>query len=117
LLRDALWHPRTDQAPDGNGLLIGKSLNDAVELGAGLKGGELFGHGKLLRSPPKVHLRSTTEAGVRAVLVGSAARSGSGYTSPIEQHWIEAIRRQADLEGLTYTQIVNEVFRQYFEKP
>jgi hypothetical protein len=43
------------------------------------------------------------------------ARSDSRYTSPVEQRWIDTIRRQADLDGLTYTQIVNEAFRQYFE--
>ena len=36
-------------------------------------------------------------------------------TFHVEQRWIEAIRRQADLDGFTYTQIVNEAFRQYFE--
>jgi len=32
-------------------------------------------------------------------------------TFHVEQRWIEAIRRQADLDGFTYTQIVNEAFR------
>jgi hypothetical protein len=32
-----------------------------------------------------------------------------------ERRWIDAIRRQVDLDGLTYTQIVNEAFRRYFE--
>jgi hypothetical protein len=36
-------------------------------------------------------------------------------TFHVERRWIEAIRRQADLDGFTYTQIVNEAFRQYFE--
>jgi len=34
----------------------------------------------------------------------------------VEKRWEEAIRRQADLDGLTYTQIGNEAFRQYFER-
>jgi hypothetical protein len=36
-------------------------------------------------SPLKVHLESTGRAGIGAVLVGTAARSGLGYTSPVEQ--------------------------------
>jgi transposase len=34
----------------------------------------------------------------------------------VEKRWEDAIRRQADLDGMTYTQIVNEAFRQYFER-
>lgn len=34
----------------------------------------------------------------------------------VEKRWEDAIRRKSDLDGLTYTQIVNEAFRQYFEK-
>jgi hypothetical protein len=34
----------------------------------------------------------------------------------VEKRWEDAIRRQADLDGMTYTQIVNEAFRQYFEQ-
>jgi hypothetical protein len=37
-------------------------------------------------------------------------------TFHVERRWIETIRRQADLDGLTITQIVNEAFRQYFER-
>jgi predicted nucleotide-binding protein len=33
----------------------------------------------------------------------------------VEKRWEDAIRRQSDLDGLTYTQIVNEAFRYYFE--
>ena len=33
----------------------------------------------------------------------------------VEKRWEEAIRRQSDLDGLTYTQIVNDAFRQYFD--
>ena len=43
-------------------------------------------------------------------------RKTARTTFHVEQRWIAAIRRQADLDGLTYTQIVNEAFRQYFER-
>ena len=43
------------------------------------------------------------------------SRQTERITYHVEQRWIEAIRRQADLDGFTYTQIVNEAFRQYFE--
>jgi hypothetical protein len=36
-------------------------------------------------------------------------------TFHVERRWIEAIRRQADLDGLTITQVVNQAFRQHFE--
>jgi len=38
-------------------------------------------------------------------------------TFHVERRWIEAIRRQADLDGLTITQVVNAAFRQHFERP
>ena len=44
-----------------------------------------------------------------------ASRQTERITFHVEQRWIEKIRRQADLDGFTYTQIVNEAFRQYFE--
>ena len=44
-----------------------------------------------------------------------ASRQTERITFHVEQRWIEAIRRQADLDGFTYTQIVNEAFRQYFQ--
>jgi hypothetical protein len=44
-----------------------------------------------------------------------ASRQTERITFHVEQRWIDAIRRQADLDGFTYTQIVNEAFRQYFE--
>lgn len=44
-----------------------------------------------------------------------ASRKTERTTFHIEQRWIEAIRRQADLDHVTITQVVNEVFRQYFE--
>ena len=36
-------------------------------------------------------------------------------TFHVERRWIEAIRRQADLDSLTITQVVNEAFKQYFD--
>ena len=36
-------------------------------------------------------------------------------TFHVERRWIEAIRRQADLDGLTITQVVNQAFQQHFE--
>jgi hypothetical protein len=44
-----------------------------------------------------------------------ASRQTERITFHVEQRWIEAIRRQADLDHLTITQIVNEAFRKYFE--
>jgi len=43
-----------------------------------------------------------------------ASRKTERTTFHVEQRWIEAIKRQADLEGMTYTYIVNDAFRQYF---
>jgi len=37
-------------------------------------------------------------------------------TFHVERRWIEAIRRQANLDGLTITQVVNQAFRQHFER-
>jgi len=37
-------------------------------------------------------------------------------TFHVERRWIEAIRREADLDGLTITQVVNQAFRQHFER-
>ena len=37
-------------------------------------------------------------------------------TFHVERRWIEAIRRQADIDGLTITQVVNEAFRHHFER-
>jgi hypothetical protein len=44
------------------------------------------------------------------------SRETERTTFHVEKRWIEAIRRQADLDGLTITQVVNEAFRQYFER-
>ena len=37
-------------------------------------------------------------------------------TFHVERRWVEAIRRQADLDHLTITQVVNEAFKQYFTR-
>ena len=44
-----------------------------------------------------------------------ATQETERITFHVERRWIEAIRRQADLDGLTITQVVNEAFRQHFE--
>ena len=44
-----------------------------------------------------------------------ASRKTERTTFHVEQRWIEAIRRQADLDHLSITQVVNEAFRRYFE--
>jgi DNA-binding Lrp family transcriptional regulator len=42
-------------------------------------------------------------------------RETERMTFHVEHRWIEAIRRQADLDHLSITQVVNEAFRRYFE--
>jgi hypothetical protein len=44
-----------------------------------------------------------------------ASQETDRITFHVERRWIEAIRRQADLDGLTITQVVNEAFRRHFE--
>jgi hypothetical protein len=44
-----------------------------------------------------------------------ATQETERITFHVERRWIEAIRRQADLDGLTITQVVNQAFRQHFE--
>ena len=44
-----------------------------------------------------------------------ASRETERTTFHVEKRWIEAIRRQADLDHLTITQVVNEAFRQHFK--
>jgi predicted DNA binding CopG/RHH family protein len=44
-----------------------------------------------------------------------ASRKTQRTTFHVEQRWINAIRRQAALDGMTYTQIVNEAFRRHCE--
>ena len=45
------------------------------------------------------------------------SRETERTTFHVERRWVEAIRRQADLDRLTITQVVNEAFRHYFERP
>ena len=42
-----------------------------------------------------------------------ATRETERTTFHVEKRWIEAIRRQADLDQLTITQVVNEAFRRF----
>jgi IS30 family transposase len=44
-----------------------------------------------------------------------ASRKTERTTFHVEHRWIDAVRRQADLDGLTITQVVNEAFRRHFE--
>jgi hypothetical protein len=44
-----------------------------------------------------------------------ASRETERTTFHVERRWVEAIRRQADLDHLTITQVVNKAFRRYFE--
>jgi hypothetical protein len=43
-------------------------------------------------------------------------RATERTTFHVEKRWLNAIRRLADLDGLTHTHIVNEAFRHYFER-
>jgi hypothetical protein len=45
----------------------------------------------------------------------NASRQTERATFHVEQRWVAAIHRQADLDHLSITQVVNEAFRQYFE--
>ena len=44
-----------------------------------------------------------------------ASRDTERTTFHVERRWVEAIRRQADVDHLTITQVVNEAFRRHFE--
>jgi hypothetical protein len=44
-----------------------------------------------------------------------ATQETERITFHVERRWIEAIRRQADLDGLTITQVVNQVFKRHFD--
>jgi predicted ArsR family transcriptional regulator len=44
-----------------------------------------------------------------------ASRETERTTFHVERRWVDAIRRQADLDHLTITHVVNEAFRQLFE--
>ena len=46
-----------------------------------------------------------------------ATQETERITFHVERRWIEAIRRQAALDGLTITQVVNQAFRRHFEAP
>jgi len=35
-------------------------------------------------------------------------------TFQVEQRWLEALRRQAALDGMTMTQVVNQAFQAFF---
>ena len=35
-------------------------------------------------------------------------------TFDVEQRWLEALRRQAELDGTTMTQVVNQAFQAFF---
>jgi len=43
-----------------------------------------------------------------------ASRKTECVTFQVEQRWLEALRRQAALDGTTMTQVVNQVFQTFF---
>jgi hypothetical protein len=43
-----------------------------------------------------------------------ASRTTEGVTFQVEQRWLEAIRRQADLDGTTMPQVVHQAFQAFF---
>ena len=43
-----------------------------------------------------------------------ASRKTERVTFDVEQRWLEAIRRQADLDRTTTTQVVNQAFQAFF---
>jgi len=43
-----------------------------------------------------------------------ASRKTERVTFQVEQRWLEAIRRQAELDGVTMTQVVNQAFQAFF---
>jgi hypothetical protein len=45
-----------------------------------------------------------------------ATQETERITFHVERRWIDAIRRQADLDHLTITQVVNGAFQQYFKR-
>ena len=45
---------------------------------------------------------------------GAPERALQRQTYHVEKRFIEAIRREADLQGLTYAAVVNRAFAQYF---
>jgi transposase len=99
------------------------TLNDRIRaLGLTSKGAPA-------KSTPKVYAGTRSpkdEADLQALLAWwrdrqatlSAAAEGDRQTERttfhVEKRWIEAIRRQADLDGQTITQIVNKAFQAFF---
>ena len=43
-----------------------------------------------------------------------ASRKTECVTFQVEQRWLEALRRQAELDGTTITQVVHQVFQAFF---
>lgn len=83
----------------------------------------------LAHSTPDVHLGTLTPPQIAALPelldwwqrrqeTRAAAAEGDRQTArvtfPVEQRWIDAIRRQADLDHATITQIVNRAFQAFF---
>ena len=54
-------------------------------------------------------------AAARGTRASDTTQETERITFHVERRWIEAIRRQADLDGLTITQVVNQAFRQHFD--
>ena len=45
-----------------------------------------------------------------------ASRKTECVTFQVEQRWLEALRRQAELDGTTMTQVINQAFQAFFAK-
>ena len=45
-----------------------------------------------------------------------ASRKTERVTFDVEQRWLEALRRQAELDGTTMTQVVHQAFQAFFAK-
>jgi hypothetical protein len=43
-----------------------------------------------------------------------ASRTTACVTFQVEQRWLEAIRRQAELNGTTITQVINQALQAFF---
>jgi len=43
-----------------------------------------------------------------------ASRKMEGVTFQVEQRWLEALRKQAELDGTTITQVVHRAFQAFF---
>jgi hypothetical protein len=101
------------------------TLNDRI------KALRLSRGGSRAQGPPDLHTGILTQPQIAALpeLLAwwqrrqetlSAAAEGDRQTERttfhVEKRWIEAIRRQADLEGVTITQVVNAAFAAYFRR-